>query len=132
VVRPFAIYLLGMHKRIHPIFADEYLASFDDLPKGRQLDHDLVANLEIVIDKTTGQVVRVGVIRTSGERTFDVAALQSVMRAAPFDRAPDSIASPDGRVYVHWEFHRDPVDACTTRNAWPFLLKSAPPASPGE
>ena len=29
-------------------------------------------------------------------------------------------------MYLHWEFHRDPFDACTTRNARPFILKTAP------
>ena len=35
--------------------------------------------------------------------------------------------SPDGKVYLHWEFHRDRNDACSTRNAFPYLLKAAPP-----
>jgi hypothetical protein len=37
-----------------------------------------------------------------------------------------SIVSPDGNVYVHWEFHSDPFDACTTRDARPYLLKGVP------
>ncbi len=41
-------------------------------------------------------------------------------------RPPEAFVSPDGNVYLHWEFHRDPYDACTTRNARPFLLKEAP------
>jgi hypothetical protein len=60
-----------------------------------------------------------------------VAALSSVDRAGPFGKAPEIIASPDGNVYLHWEFHRDPFDACTTRNARPFLLKNAPKKAVG-
>jgi hypothetical protein len=71
-----------------------------------------------------------GVTRASGITAFDVVALNSINRAQPFGKAPDAIVSPDGNVYLHWEFHRDPFDACTTRNARPFILKSAPPKAP--
>ncbi|MBI4701915.1 MAG: hypothetical protein HY744_12320 [Deltaproteobacteria bacterium] len=57
---------------------------------------------------------------------FDVAALRSVEAASPFGKPPDAIVSPDGRVYLHWEFHRDPYYACTSRFARPYLLKAAP------
>jgi hypothetical protein len=67
-----------------------------------------------------------GVTKASGVTAFDIVALNSVQRASPYGKAPDAIVSPDGNVYLHWEFHRDPFDACTTRNARPFLLKSAP------
>jgi len=123
---PFATYLVAMHNRIHPIFADEYLGTLGNLPKDHPLNQDLTAALEIVLNRDTGKVVRMGVVRPSGMTEFDLVALSAVDRASPFGRAPDVIASPDGNVYVHWEFHRDPVDACTTRNAWPFILKSAP------
>jgi hypothetical protein len=36
-------------------------------------------------------------------------------------------------VYLHWEFHRDEVYACSTINARPFLLNvpaQAPPVDP--
>jgi hypothetical protein len=66
------------------------------------------------------------VTKASGVTGFDVAALDVVSRAAPFGKAPDLIVSPDGNVYVHWEFRRDPFDACTTRDARPYIPKSAP------
>jgi hypothetical protein len=129
---PFATYLVSIHNRIHPIFAEEFLEFLNGLPKGHALNQDLITHVEIVLDKTNGKVVRMGITRPSGNTAFDVAALSSVDRAGPFGKAPDIIASPDGNVYLHWEFHRDPVDACTTRNARPFLLKEAPkkPAVP--
>jgi hypothetical protein len=40
-------------------------------------------------------------------------------------------------VYLHWEFHRDEIYACSTMNARPFILNAAPkgtdpePPAPG-
>ena len=49
----------------------------------------------------------------------------SVLRSAqPFGPAPGAIVSADGNVYLHWEFHRDEVFACSTMNARPFLLNT--------
>ena len=127
---PFATYLNTIHNRIHPIFAEEYLGSLDALSRSHSLNQDLITHLEIVVSKDAGKLVRMGVTRTSGATAFDIAALASVDRAGPFGKAPDIIASPDGNVYLHWEFHRDPHDACTTRNARPFMLK-APPTKGG-
>ena len=35
--------------------------------------------------------------------------------------------SPDGNVYLHWEFHRDEVYACSTQGARPFILNTPGP-----
>lgn len=123
---PFATYINGIHNRLHPIFAEEFLAALDSLPKAHSLNNDLVTHIEIVLSRDQGRIVRRGVTRASGVTAFDVAAINAVDRAQPFGKAPDVIVSPDGNVYLHWEFHRDPFDACTTRNARPFLLKAAP------
>jgi hypothetical protein len=124
---PFATYLVTIHNRIHPIFAEQYLDFLNGRPKGDKInDMTLFTSLEIVLDKNTGKIVRMGVTKTSGITEYDITALASVDKAQPFGKAPDIIASPDGNVYLHWEFHRDPFDACTTRNARPFLLKDAP------
>jgi TonB family protein len=122
---PFATYLNSMHNRVHPIFADSFLDSLDALPATNALnDLHLVTALEIVLD-ANGAIVRLGVVRSSGVTAFDIAALDSFSRAAPFGKPPPAIVSPDGNVYVHWELHRDEVYACSTMNARPFLL--APP-----
>lgn len=124
---PFATYINTIHNRIHPIFAEEFLVALDGLPRDNPLVRaNNITHLEIVLNKDTGRVVRMGVTRSSGVTAYDVVALNSVDRAQPFGRAPDIIASPDGNVYLHWEFHRDPVDACSSRNAHPFLLKDVP------
>jgi outer membrane biosynthesis protein TonB len=122
---PFATYLVAMHRRIHPVFAEE-LAAFEKLPRDQALDGDLAITLEIAIDKSTGKLVRMGVIRSSGVTAFDVAALSAINHAQPFDQAPDIIVSSDGNVYVRWELHRDPRDGCAPRNAFPFLVRSTP------
>jgi hypothetical protein len=127
---PFATYINTIHNRLHPIFAEEFLASLDNLPTSHTLNQDLVTHIEIVLSKDEGRIVRIGVTKASGVTAFDIVALNSVSRASPFGKAPDAIVSPDGNVYLHWEFHRDPFDACTTRNARPFLLKSAPTLTP--
>ena len=127
----FATYLNTIHNRLHPIFAEEFLASLDRLPEGHSFNQNLVTHLEIVISKDEGKIVRMGVTRPSGMTAFDIVALNSMNRSSPFGKAPDAIVSHDGKVYLHWEFHRDPYDACSTRNAYPYILpapKSGPPA----
>ena len=130
---PFATYLNGMHNRIHPLFADSFLGSLDNLPREHPLsDPKLITALEIVVSRT-GHLVKMGVTKTSGVTAFDIAALDSVSRASPFGPAPAAIVSPDGNVYLHWEFHRDEVYACSTMNARPFLLNvPAPGPAPVE
>jgi TonB C terminal len=125
---PFASYLNGMHNRIHPIFAESFLESLDTLPANNPLnDQHLVTRLEIVLTKD-GHLKRMGIVKTSGLTTFDIAALDSVDRAQPFGPAPSAIVSPDGNVYLHWEFHRDEVFACSTQGARPYILNT--PAGP--
>ncbi len=72
--------------------------------------------------------MKLGVVKTSGVTAFDIAALDSVQRASPFGAAPSAIVSTDGQVYLHWEFHRDEVYACSTMNARPFMLNVSPTA----
>ncbi|HEU4579938.1 MAG TPA: hypothetical protein VFS67_16880 [Polyangiaceae bacterium] len=131
---PFATYLNHIHNRLHPIFALGYLDFLDGLPGSAGLhDNDMATNLEIVLSQANGSIVKMGVTRTSGVTAFDIAALDSVQRASPFGAPPPSIVSPDGNVYLHWEFHRNPLLACSTYFARPFILKvpqkSAPPAN---
>jgi TonB family protein len=123
---PFASYLNGMHNRIHPIFADSFLESLDSLPASHPMnDQHLVTRLEIVLTKE-GRLKKMGIVKTSGITAFDIAALDSVDRAQPFGPAPSAIVSGDGNVYLHWEFHRDEVYACSTMGARPFILNNAP------
>jgi TonB family protein len=126
---PFASYLNGMHNRIHPIFADGFLESLDGLPPTHPMnDKHLVTRLEIVLTRE-GHLKKMGIVRTSGITAFDVAALDAVDRAQPFGPAPNAIISADGNVYLHWEFHRDQIYACSTMGARPYLLTTPAPGS---
>ena len=127
---PWATYLAQIHVRMHPIFADSFVDSLDDLPAGHPLnDKTLVTRMEIVL-KSDGQIDHLGIVRPSGVTAFDVAALDAVDRAAPFGKAPGQIVSPDGLVYLHWEFHRDEM-RCSNLNAYPYVLKEgATPVKP--
>jgi TonB family protein len=128
---PFASYLNGMHNRIHPIFADSFLDSLDGLPANHPMnDQHLVTRLEIVLARD-GRLKKMGIVRTSGITAFDIAALDAVDRAQPFGPAPTAIVSPDGNVYLHWEFHRDEVYACSTMGARPFILNTPAPGNDG-
>lgn len=121
---PFGTYLNTMHNRIHPIFADEFLQSLSSLPPGHKLNDNLVTFVEIVLGKDDGKIVRAGITKASGSTMFDLIAVNAARRAGPFGKPPDAIVSYDGKVYLHWEFHRDPYDACSSRNARPYLLKA--------
>ncbi|HEX7669576.1 MAG TPA: TonB C-terminal domain-containing protein, partial [Polyangiaceae bacterium] len=128
---PFATYLNQIHNRLHPIFADSFLGSLEGLPSDNPLNKpDMRTNLEIILDKDEGKIVKMGITRSSGSTIFDVAALESVQNAAPFGKPPAVIVSPDGNVYLHWEFYRNPYYACSTYFAHPFLLKAAPETAP--
>ena len=124
---PFASYLNGMHNRIHPIFADSFLDSLDSLPPNHPMnDKHLLTRLEIVLTKE-GRLKKMGIVKTSGITAFDIAALDAVDRAQPFGPAPSAIVSGDGNVYLHWEFHRDEMYACSTMGARPFILNNGAP-----
>lgn len=128
---PFAEYLNQIHNRIHPIFADTFLPSLDSLPSDHAMnDPELKTFLELVLSQTDGHIVRMGVTRTSGITAFDIGALESVQRASPFGPPPPEIVSPDGSVYLHWEFHRHPWYACSTYFARPYILKGRPENAP--
>jgi TonB family protein len=122
-----AAFVNGMHARIHALFADWFLDSLDDRRSTEPLhDRHLFVRLEIVI-APDGRIQRIGVVQSSGFTEFDIGALDSVQRAAPFDPPPAQAQSADGNVYLHWDLHRDPVFACSTMNVRRFLLEPVPP-----
>jgi TonB family protein len=119
---PFARYLNAMHARIHPFFGDWFLESLEAQDGGASDDMNLVTRIEVMV-APDGTIKQMGVVRSSGQRAFDIAVLDSVDRASPFLAPPGEIRSPDGNVYLHWEFHRDPKFACSTMGARPFILR---------
>jgi hypothetical protein len=120
----FAVYVNNMHNRVHPIFADVFLASLDKLPSSHRMNNPkLNTQIEIVLLPQEGTVHRMAVTRSSGVVEFDRAALESVWRGSPFGEAPAKITSTDGRVYFRWEFWREPYYACSTYFVRPYLLR---------
>jgi TonB family protein len=118
---PFAGYIVAMHNRIHRTFADGFIPGLAALPESSPLnDRSLHTTLEIIIERD-GRLHRINIVRSSGTLPFDVAAMNSVRRAAPFGEAPAAILSGDGRVYVHWGFYRNERQ-CGPFNAEPFIL----------
>ena len=119
----FARYLNAMHARIHPLFSDWLLESLDSLPASDPINEKhLITRFEIVLGKG-GTLKQLGVIKSSGNTRFDVAVLDAMDRAQPFDTPPAEIVSPDGNVYMHWEFFRDPIYGCSPMGASPYLLR---------
>ncbi len=124
VALPFARYIVAMHARIHPLFEDA-MTAFEVHAEAPRSAGDLVTVIEMALDPADGRLARLGVVRASRVTAFDVVVLNAVNHAQPFGKAPDGIVSADGKVYLHWEFHRDRNDACTSRNAYPYLLTAA-------
>lgn len=129
---PFANYLNEIHQRLHDEFAFKFLPSLDAQPRDSLLSKpELNTHIEIVLSRDNGSIVRMGVTRASGSTVFDVGALESVQRASPYGTPPREIVSPDGNVYLHWEFWRDPNYACSTYFAHPYILRFKPNTAPG-
>jgi len=122
-IRGLAKCFVRLHNRIHVVFTDEFLEWLAKQPSSEPRNEpSLQVRLEIVIGGLDGRIVRMGVVRPSGLDSFDIAALDTVEQAGPFPPPPPDSLSSDGNLYVHWEFHRDPVFACSTINARPFRL----------
>ena len=56
---------------------------------------------------------------------FDVAAIDTLISASPFEETPEVIRSADGRVYLRWGFYRN-WRQCGTFNVEPYILDSVP------
>jgi len=117
---PFAAYLAAVHRRIHRQFAHRFLQGLPTWSTSPFSDSTLMTRLEIVFNQA-GTIHEIGVVRSSGFEPFDLGAFNAVMRAQPYPRAPDSILSGDGRVYVHWGFYRSHRQ-CGTFNARPYII----------
>ncbi|HEY4122289.1 MAG TPA: TonB C-terminal domain-containing protein [Byssovorax sp.] len=128
---PFAGYVNQIHNKIHPFFAERELDAMDRTGDKGVADQNMYAVAEIVLNPENGRIVRRGIVKSSGSTMYDIVVLKSIDSSAPYGKAPDIIVSPDGKVYLHWEFHRNREDACTTRNAYPIMKRAtATPAAP--
>ncbi len=125
---PFAAYLAHMHRDIHRLWGFGYLLELDKKGGNHPLNNwDLISKLEIIVN-SDGTIDRINIAKHSGVLEFDVAAIDTVLTAGPFDPPPRQILSPDGKVYLHWGFYRNHRQ-CGTFNAQPFILAKAPTRS---
>jgi TonB family protein len=122
---PFALYIARMHRKIHKLWGFGFLVDLDAKPDSHAMnDMQLWTMVEVVI-APSGAVEKSSVVRPSGNLPFDVAAIDAVLSASPYEGTPRAIRSANGRVYLHWRFHRDQRQ-CGTFGVDPFILSTPP------
>ena len=122
---PFALYVARMHRRIHELWGFGFLEQLDGKGSDYPLnDPNLWVNLELSVNPD-GSVHKVTIAKTSGKTEFDVAAVDTVISAGPYDSTPEAIRSVDGRIYLRWGFYRN-WRQCGTFNVEPYILTSVP------
>ncbi len=122
---PFALYIARMHRRIHELWGFGFLEDLDNKGADYPLnDPNLWVNLEMSVNPD-GTVHKVTIAKTSGKTEFDVAAVDTVISAAPYDTTPEAIRSVDGRIYLRWGFYRN-WRQCGTFNVEPYILTEVP------
>jgi TonB family protein len=122
---PFAKYIAAAHRKIHPLWGDGILQDWDSKPKEHPLSvRSRWAMVEMVINRD-GTLYKAGLVKSSGYLVYDAAALDVVFSAAPYPRAPKKILSADGKVYLHWRFHRDHRQ-CGTFGVDAYILTNPP------
>lgn len=121
---PFARYIATMHRTIHDLWAWGFLDQLDTRSRRHPMnDYSLWSRVEMVL-RGDGTIERVITVRHSGNTAFDAAAREIVWAAGPFPNPPREIRSGNGKIYIHWAFHRD-ARACGTFGAQPFILDNA-------
>lgn len=121
---PFAQFIATMHRTIHDKWAFGFLEQLDTMGRNHDLNKpELWTRVEIVLN-SDGSLDKLRTIRFSGNMQFDNAAREVVRNAGPFPSPPREIQSGNGKVYIHWAFHRD-ERACGTFGAEPFILDNA-------
>jgi hypothetical protein len=105
----YAEYIGRIHRKIHARWGAGYLPRLDtQYPRGHPLNNaSLNSKLEFVIDARSGVVDAVNIVESSGELMFDAEALSISHTIGPHRKPPGEIVSPDGKVYIHWNFWRD-------------------------
>jgi TonB family protein len=118
---PFALYIARMHRRFHELWGFGFLEDLDDKPADYPLNNpDLWTNLEVSVNPD-GTVHKVTIAKTSGKTEFDVAAVDTVLSAAPYEPTPEAIRSVNGKIYLRWGFYRN-WRQCGTFNVEPYIL----------
>jgi hypothetical protein len=123
---PFALYIARMHNRIHELWGYGFIADLDSKAYSNAMnDRTLETTMEIVVN-ADGTIDKETIVKPSGQLTIDFAAVDTVMSAGPYEETPNEIRSSDGKVYIHWTFHRD-ERLCSPYFADPFILDNLKP-----
>ncbi|MCA9701324.1 MAG: TonB C-terminal domain-containing protein, partial [Myxococcales bacterium] len=110
---PFARYIATMHRGIHESWAFGYLAALDTQPASHPLNNlELWTKVEIVLNGD-GTIDKVRTVHHSGNSSFDAAAREVILANGPYPNPPSAIRSGNGKIYIHWAFHRN-ERACGT------------------
>lgn len=104
-----ASYIARMHRSIHARWAERFIPRVSrNFSSSHELnDRSLQAVVEIVIDAEQEEVVETVRAQPSGNDLFDAEALNIARDIDDVSDPPDSIVSPDGKIYIHWSFWRD-------------------------
>ncbi len=122
---PFAAFIARMHRSIHKLWGFGFLEDLESKPMGNPFnDPKLMTKLEIVLNGD-GTIDKVTQVRSSGFTPFDAAAIDTVYTAGPYPEPPSEIRSANGKIYVHWQFHRD-EHQCGTEGVDYFILNNPP------
>jgi TonB family protein len=125
---PFAAFIARMHRNIHELWGFGFLEDLDRQPMSNPLNNPaLMTKLEIVLNGD-GTIAKVTIIKASGLVQFDVAAIDAVYSAGPYADPPREIRSANGKIYIHWTFHRDERQ-CATSGVDYYILDNPPPGS---
>ncbi len=125
---PFAVYIARMHRKIHKLWGFGFLPDLDLKPDSNPMNNMKLWTMVEVVLRPTGEVDKATIVRPSGYLPYDVAALDTVLSSGPYEPTPRAIRSADGKVYLHWRFHRDQRQ-CGTFGVDPFIL-TTPPKGP--
>jgi outer membrane biosynthesis protein TonB len=125
---PFAAFIARMHRNIHELWGFGFLEDLDRQPMSNPLNNpSLITKLEIVLNGD-GTIAKVTIIKASGIVQYDVAAIDAVYSAGPYADPPREIRSANGKIYIHWTFHRDERQ-CATSGVDYYILDNPPPGS---
>jgi TonB family protein len=125
---PFAVYIARMHRNIHKLWGFGFLVDLDLKPDSHPMNNMRMWTMIEVVVRPGGEVDKATIVRPSGYLPYDVAALDTVLSSSPYPPTPRAIRSADGKVYLHWRFHRDQRQ-CGTFGVDPFIL-TTPPRGP--
>jgi TonB family protein len=122
---PFAAFIARMHRNILELWGFGFLEDLDRKPASSPMNNpQLITKLEIVLN-ADGTIAKVTIVKASGLVQFDVAAIDAVYSAGPYPDPPNAIRSANGKIYIHWTFHRDERQ-CATSGVDYYILDNPP------